>query len=467
MSSHDDLATAGEVLVPGQDGYNRAAATLFAVGAPALVVRPRDARGVAAALRYADRAGLPVSVRSGGHSPAGHSTNDGGMVIDLRQLREVRVLDPGARRVRVGAGATWGEVAAALEPDGLALTAGDTASVGVGGLTLAGGIGWMVRRYGLAADAVTAAEVVTADGQLVRADATEHPDLLWALRGGGGNFGVVVSLDFTAQPVAAVHYGAITYRLGTPYSSAACGAPGGLPGLIRGWRDLMLASDESLTTALALVPPMMGRPPVVMLRCCYASADETAAAAALEPFRQLAPVAADEVRLVPYAGVLDEARMPPGMRVRIRNAFFRRLDDERAAAAAGLFRDGAAVELRSLGGAFGRVPADATAFAHRDATVLLVAATMLPPGAAPEPAGNALAGWPAVAAQATGAYTGFLGAAIGSEAGAEVAAAYPAATYRRLAAVKRRYDPGNVLRRNHNIRPEDADALSAVPPVPA
>jgi FAD/FMN-containing dehydrogenase len=459
MSSHDALAMAGEVLAPGQDGYDEAAATVFAIGTPDLVVRPRDPSGVAAALRYAADRGLPVSVRSGGHSPAGHSTNDGGMVIDLRHLNEVRVLDRDTRLVRVGAAATWGEVAATLRPHGLALTSGDTASVGVGGLTLAGGIGWMVRRYGLAIDAVTAADVVTADGQLVRADATEHPDLLWALRGGGGNFGVVVSLDFTAQPVDAVHFGTIAYRLDTPLGIAACGAAGGLPGLIRAWRDLMRVSDENLTTALALVPPMMGRPSMVMLRCCYASADAAAATAALAPFRGLAPVAADKVRVVPYAGVLDEAHMPPGMRVQMRNAFFRRLDDERAAAVVGLFRDGAAVELRSLGGAFGRVPADATAFAHRDASVFLVAGTMLPPGAPNEAADKALATWPAVAAQASGAYTGFLGQA----ADAEVAAAYPAATYQRLAAVKRRYDPGNVFRRNHNIRPEGVDLLSTAP----
>jgi len=459
MSSHDALAMAGEVLAPGQDGYDEAAATVFAIGTPDLVVRPRDPAGVAAALRYAAHRGLPVSVRSGGHSPAGHGTNDGGMVIDLRHLRAVRVIDRDTRLVRVGAGATWGEVAAALRPDGLALTSGDTASVGVGGLTLAGGIGWMVRRYGLAIDAVTAADVVTADGRLVRADATEHPDLLWALRGGGGNFGVVVSLDFTAQPVDAVHYGAIVYRLDTPLGTAACGAAGGLPGLIRAWRDLMRASDERLTTALALVPPMMGRPSMVMLRCCYASADAAAATTALAPFRGLAPVAADEVRVVPYAGVLDETRMPPGLRVQMRNAFFRQLDNEQAAAIAGLFRDGAAVELRSLGGAFGRVPADATAFAHRDASVFLVAGTMLPPGAPDEAADKALATWPAVAAQASGAYTGFSGQATD----AEVAAAYPAATYQRLAAVKRRYDPDNVFRRNHNIRPEGADLLSTAP----
>jgi FAD/FMN-containing dehydrogenase len=448
MVAHTDILMAGEVLVPGQDGYDEAAATVFAAGKPDLVVRPRDASGVAAALRYAVGAGLPVSVRSGGHSPAGHGTSDGGMVIDLRHLRQVRVLDRDARQVRVGAGATWGAAAATLQRAGLALTAGDTASVGVGGLTLAGGIGWMARRYGLAIDAVTGADVVTADGQLVRASATEHPDLLWALRGGGGNFGVVVSLGFTAQPVARVHYGAITYRPDDLLGGARDGVADGLPRLIGGWRDLMGASDENLTTALTLVP-VMGQPTTVMLRCCYASADEAAAAAALAPFRQLAPVAADEIRVVPSAGVLEEGHLPPGVQVQLRNAFFRLLDDDQAAAIAGLFREGVAVELRSLGGAFGRVPADATAFAHRDATVLLVAGTMLPAGVAPEVADEALAAWPALAAQASGVYAGFLGPT--TDAG--IAAAYPAATYRRLAEVKRRYDPGNVFRRNHNIRP--------------
>ena len=229
FSSRADVLTAGEVLTPGQDGYDEAAATVFAAGTPDLVVRPRDASGVAIAMRYAASAGLPVSVRSGGHSPAGYSTSDGGVVIDLRHLREVRVLDPVARQVRVGAGAAWGAVAATLQRNGLALTSGDTASVGVGGLTLAGGIGWMVRRYGLAIDAVTGADMVSADGRLVRADATEHPDLLWALRGGGGNFGIVVSLDFTAQPVASVHYGPIIYRLDALTGGAEKNAADGQP----------------------------------------------------------------------------------------------------------------------------------------------------------------------------------------------------------------------------------------------
>ncbi|MGH3298895.1 MAG: FAD-binding oxidoreductase [Trebonia sp.] len=439
------FAAGSEVLVPGQDGYAESAATMFAAGTPDLVVRPRDASGVAAALRHAGSAGLPVSVRSGGHSLAGFGTDAGGMVIDLRYLSGVRILDHGTRRVRIGAGATWGAVAATLQQAGLALTAGDTASVGVGGLMLGGGIGWLTRKYGLAVDNLIRADLVTADGQLVRADAERHAGLFWGLRGGGGNFGVAVSFDCAAQPVSAVHFGAITYRLdGLPG-----GATAGLPLLIARWLELVRASDENLTTALALVPPMMGQPATVMLRACYASGDTAAAAGALAPFRRLAPVATDAIGVVPYASVLDEGVMPPGFRVEMRNAFFRSLGEEPIAGSIELFRAGAAVELRGLGGAFGRVPSDATAFAHRDAEVLLVAAAMLPPGAPPERAGVALAAWPAVAAHGAGAYIGFLGPATP----AEVAAAYPPATYERLAAVKRRYDPANVFRRNHNIRP--------------
>jgi FAD/FMN-containing dehydrogenase len=434
-------AADSEVLAPGQDGYEEAAATMFATGTPDLVVRPRDAPGVAAALRHAVSTGLPVSVRSGGHSPAGFGTDTSGMVIDLRRFNAVEIGDHGSRRVRIGAGATWGTVAATLGQAGLALTSGDTASVGVGGLMLSGGIGWMARKYGLAIDNLIRADLVTADGQLVRADAERHPGLFWALRGGGGNFGVVVSFDCAAQPVSEVHYGAIAYQVD--------GLPGGLPSLIARWRDLVRASDEDLMTALALVPPMMGRPATVMLRCCYASGNAATAEAALAPFRRLAPVAADTVAVVPYAGVLDEAVMPPGMRAEMRNTFLRSLGEEPIAGAVELFRAGAAVELRGLGGAVGRVPADETAFAHRDAEVMLVAAVMLPPGAPPDRAEKALADWPALADHGAGAYVGFLGTATP----AEVAAAYPPATYERLAVVKRRYDPGNVFRRNHNIRP--------------
>ena len=200
-------ALTGEVLRPGDDGYDEAARAFFMEGAPALVVRPRTPDEVAAAVAHAVHHDLAVSVRSGGHSPVGtqHQHRRHGHRPDAP--RPTEVLDAERRLVRVGGGATWGAVAAALDPHDWGLTSGDTSSVGVGGLTLGGGIGWMVRRHGLAIDNLVSARVVTADGRLVTASAEENPDLFWAIRGGGGNFGVVVDFDFIAQEVGSVHYG--------------------------------------------------------------------------------------------------------------------------------------------------------------------------------------------------------------------------------------------------------------------
>ncbi len=360
------------------------------------------------------------------------------MVIDLVRISQIEVADRASRQVRIGAGATWGAVAAVLQPHGLGLTAGDTRDVGVGGLTLGGGIGWLVRRYGLAIDSLIGADLVTADGQLLHADADHHGELFWALRGGGGNFGVVTSFDFIAQPVTSVHYGAIGYD------------PGNLPQLIGGWRDLMRASEENLTTTLALTPPMFGQPASATLLCCYAGPDGDAAARALEPFRQLGPVTSDDIRAMPYAEVLEDARRPGGMRIETRNTLVADLGNEFIGTIEALFGGRrTALALRSLGGAVARVPADATAFAHRDAEVMLVAGMFLPADATPEQVGEALAPWAPLAAHGSGAYVNFLGSA--SEA--DVAAVYPPATYQRLAAVKKAYDPQNVFRRNHNIRP--------------
>ena len=421
----------GEVLAPGTDGYADAAATMFATGTPDMVVRPYDVAGVAAAVRYATTTGLAVTVRSGGHSMAGLSTHTEGMVIDLRNLCDVELLDPASRRVRIGAGATWGAVATALAPYGLGLTAGDTREVGVGGLTLGGGIGWLVRRYGLAIDSLIAADLVTADGELIHADAERHDDLFWALRGGGGNFGVVTSFEFTAQPVTTVHFGTIGYESADPER------------LIAGWRELAQASDENLTTILNLLPSGPG----AMLQCCYSGPDGDAA---LRPFRALAPVSTDTVRAMPYADVLESCpALPPGVQMEMRNALVPALDDAMIGAIADLFADGALIALRGLGGAVARVAPDATAYAYRDAEAMVVAGAMLPPGTPPELATAPFARWAAVADQGGGAYVNFLGTATD----ADVARVYPPATYRRLAGVKRRYDPGNVFRRTHNVSP--------------
>ena len=433
-----------EVLRPGDEGYDEAARVFFATGRPALVVRPRNADEVGAAVRYAVREGLAVSVRSGGHSGLGHGTNDGGLVIDLGHLDAVEVLD--GRRVRVGGGATWGRVAAALDPHDLGLTSGDTKDVGVGGLTLGGGIGWLVRKHGLAIDSLVGARVVTVDGELLTASADENPDLFWALRGGGGNFGVVVDLDFLAQPVTTVHYGSVTYELD------------GVGELVRRWRDAMRAAPDELSSSLVLPPAMPGAPRQALVLLCHApepGSPVTRADAAIEPLLELGVVVQAGIREVRYADVLEDAQLlPPGLRLAFRNTLVPVLDDELADAVERLHGGPtpAAISLRSLGGAVGRVPAEATAFAHRDAEAMVVAGFVLPDALTPAEVDAALTPWRDVAELGTGTYVNFQGSATA----ADVAAAYPPATYARLAAVKRAHDPGNVFALNHNIEPRSA-----------
>jgi FAD/FMN-containing dehydrogenase len=441
------LIDGSEVLRPGDDGYDDAARVFFATGRPALVVRPRDADEVAAAVRHAVRHHLAVSVRSGGHSALGHGTNTGGMVLDLGNLDTVDVVDGDRRLVRVGGGAIWGRVAAALDSHGLGLTSGDTKDVGVGGLTLGGGIGWMVRKHGLAVDNLLGARVVTADGELVAASAGENPDLFWALRGGGGNFGVVVDFDFVAQPVTTVHFGTVAYQLDS------------VTDLVRRWRDAMRVAPEELSSTLALLPPMGDGPRQAMLLLCYAGDPGTPVARAdeaIEPLLELGQVVQASITEHRYADVLEDAQtLPPGLRLRLRNTLVRTLDDEVVAAIEQLHAGPtpAMVALRSLGGAVARVPADATAFAHRDAEAMVVGGFVLPEQLPTEAVQQALAPWDAVAALGSGTYVNFQGSATA----ADVAAAYPPATYARLAEVKRAYDPGNVFALNHNVEPASAE----------
>ena len=209
---------------PGDEAYSAAATVYVRTGSPALVVVPRTAEQVAAAIQQAVSAGLPLSIRSGGHSVQAWGTNDGGLVIDMSAFAGVEVLD--GDRVRVGAGARWGDVASALAAHGLSLTSGDTKSVGVGGLTTGGGIGWMVRNHGLTIDSLVAADIVTADGRALHLTETENADLFWAIRGGGGNFGVLTAFEFVPQRVTTVHAGMIMYA---PDDIPACCTAGWTP----------------------------------------------------------------------------------------------------------------------------------------------------------------------------------------------------------------------------------------------
>ena len=318
MNLHQ-TALAVETLRPGDEGYDASARGFFSTARPALVMRPRQVDEVVTALAHAARHGLTVAVRSGGHGPLDHRANDGSIMIDLIHLDDVEILDTERRLVRIGAGANWGQVAAALDQHGWILSAGDTNDVGVGGLTLGGGFGWLVRRCGLAIDSLVAARVVTADGRLVRTSEDEHPDLFWALRGGGGNFGVVIDFDFVAQPISAVHFGSATYQVGDTAD------------LLAKWRDAMRSAPDELSSSLALTPSIPGADPSAVVQFCYA--DESGCAQyeadeAIEPLLKLGTVVHATIAERRYADILENAKAPTGLRVVTRNTLVATLDDD-------------------------------------------------------------------------------------------------------------------------------------------
>jgi FAD/FMN-containing dehydrogenase len=299
----------GAIIEPGGAEYESARRTPLAVGNPGYVLRPGSVEDVQAGVRFAARFAastrLALSVRSGGHGFPGFGTNDGGVVIDLSRLAHVEIIDKERHLVRIGGGATWGQVATALAPAGLAISSGDTKSVGVGGLTLAGGIGWKVRKYGLPLDNVTAAEVVTASSEVVHASAAENPELFWAIRGGGGNFGIVTAFDFAAHPTTDVFYGTITF------AAAEAAA------VIQGWADYLRTAPDELTSTVEFANPFGGPGAPVEIYVAFDGDDPELAARAIDPIRRLGTVTGDDVALQPYADTLAEGTPPPpGLGVR-------------------------------------------------------------------------------------------------------------------------------------------------------
>jgi FAD/FMN-containing dehydrogenase len=428
-------------LRPGDAGYDEAATTYMRTGRPALVVRPHNAADVAAGIQHAIANGLVLSVKSGGHSVLGFATNDDGVVIDLSGIDVIDVVDDAIGHVRIGAGAVWGDVATTLAAHGLSLTSGDTKSVGVGGLTLGGGVGWMVRNHGLTIDSLVAADIVTAAGEPLRLSEDENPDLFWAIRGGGGNFGVVTHFEFMAQRDTAVHAGTITYSIDD------------VPTLLRGWRDAHRAAPEELNSTLVLMPAFGDEMPAMgMGLVCYAGADQAAADAAFAPLLALDGRTGAEITQKPYADVLEEAHPPPGVKAMATNTLVESLTDQVIAAIAEWYAAGTVGHLafiRALGGAVTRVPSNATAFAHRTAEAMLVGAAFRPTDATDEQLVEAIRPFDAVKALGIGSYSGFLGTATEDD----VAAIYPVQTRQRLREVKQKYDPANVFRQNFNIRP--------------
>lgn len=429
------------MLLPGDDAYLDAATVAKGPGSPVVVVRPTGAEDVAAAVGFARDHGPDLSARSGGHDSLGRSTNDGGVVIDLRPLDAIEV---DGDVVTIGGGATGGAVAEALTPHGLALSSGDTQSVGVGGLSLGGGVGWFVRLWGLAIDSLIGAEVVLADGRIVQASATEEPDLFWALRGGGGNFGVVTRFTFRAHPLpSGVVSGSIEV------------APERLGAVFRGWRDVLRAAPEELSTTYLGMPSFAeGMPATSQITFVWAGDDVDAATAAIAPLLALPGVTGHTIERMPYADVLvgeqpdAEQVEAPALRFIDENGFAARFDDDLIDELVSV-RDeiGGVLMVRLLGGAFGRVAPDATAWAYRDTEAWIFSVAFLPEEIADAQEPRLRAAWRRLDPWLAGFYGNF------SSLPDPVESMYPPATLARLRAIKRRYDPQNLFRRTHNIRP--------------
>jgi FAD/FMN-containing dehydrogenase len=435
----------GGVHLPGDPGYDAARLPWNAAldQRPAAVAQPRTVAQVQQVVRAAAAADLRVAPQSTGHNAGPLVAQGLDDVVVLRTSAMTGVtIDPVRRIARVEGGALWMHATEPAGDHGLAALHGSSPDVGIAGYSLGGGIGWYARRLGLATNSLTAVELVTADGEHLRADSHRNAELFWALRGGGGNFGVVVDFDFLAQPVGTVHFGTVAYRLDDPAA------------LVTRWRDVMRVAPDELSSTLALPPRIPGVPPSATVLLCYAGAPGstvTEADAAIEPLLELGTVTAATISERRYGEILEDAAPPPQLRLVARNTLVSNLDDAVIAAITRLHATSVptAVAVRSLGGAFGRVPSDATAFAHRDAEAMIVALLMLPDTAADPEIERALLPWRAVAARGTGTYINFQGSATA----ADLAAAYPPATYARLTAVKRAYDPGNRFALNHNIEP--------------
>jgi FAD/FMN-containing dehydrogenase len=443
----------GRVITPDDAGYDQARTVFyggFGERRPALIIRAADATDVARVVELARETGLELAIRSGGHSNAGHSVSDGGIVLDLGEMRALEI-DVAGRTAWAETGLTAGEYTTAAAVHGLATGFGDTGSVGIGGLTLGGGIGFLVRKHGLTVDDLLAAELVTADGRLLRADAQTHPDLFWAIRGGGGNFGVATRLQFRLHRIGTI-VGGILLLPATPAVIASFVAEA-------------QAAPEELSTIAHVMPappmpfvPAEQRGQLALIAMLAYAGDTEAGERAVAPFRALAPPIADLVRPMPYPQIYPPEQADFHPTAVARTLFVDTVDRQVANTIVDHLQASDApmrvAQLRVLGGATARVPVEATAFAHRRRRIMAnVAASYQAPADR-----IVRQAWVADFAAALrqgepGAYVGFLG----DEGQARVRDAYPGSTWDRLVAVKRRYDPTNLFRLNHNIPPAIQD----------
>jgi FAD/FMN-containing dehydrogenase len=442
----------GSVTAEGDPGYDEARRVYnFMIDRrPAAVVRCANTADVAAVVRQAAEAGLELAVRGGAHSVPGYGTADGALVADLSGLSTVTV-DPVARTATAGGGVTWGGFNEATAEHGLATTGGIISTTGVGGLTLGGGIGYLARGYGLSCDNLLSARVVTADGSVITASADEHPDLFWALRGGGGNFGVVTEFTFQLHPVAEIYGGPMFFELSDG------------PEVLGYFNEFIRTAPREYGgfPAFQIAPPLpfvpenrVGEPFVAVVSCWTGSPDD--GEKVMQGFRDVARPVAEHVGPMPYAalnGAFD-ALVPRGLQHYWKAAFIGNLTD--SAIAAHLEHGSrvpvvnSTVHLYPINGAVHDVASDATAFGHRDATYAAVIAGMWPDPADNETHTRWVRDYHAAIAPHSheGGYVNFASA----DDQPAVAANY-GANFNRLREVKRQYDPGNLFHLNQNIEP--------------
>jgi FAD/FMN-containing dehydrogenase len=447
----------GRLIGPDHPDYDSARAVWNGVidRRPRLIARCVGAGDVGSAVRFAREHDLEISIRGGGHNVAGTAVCDGGMVIDLSMMRGVRV-DPAARRAWVQGGALWGDVDRETQAYGLATTGGIVSHTGVAGLTLGGGLGWLMRKHGLTVDNLLAADVVTADGERLRASEEEHPDLFWALRGGGGNFGVVTAFDFRVHPVGPV-------VLAGPILWDASDAGE----VLRFYRDFIREAPDALGTVVRFgtAPPLPAIPadlhwrPVVMIGTCYAGPIESGART-LAPLRGFGIPLLDLVGPTPYAGFQRaiDATAVHGWHYYWKSTHLPELGDDLLSVLTEFAFSGSSprsyVALFHLQGAVRRAAGGATPFGNRQASHAITLDAVWRPG---EDFGERDTVWArkffaALGQFRTGVYVNFLG---GDEGPGRVREAYGAPAYDRLVDVKTTYDPDNVFHHNQNIQPRE------------
>jgi FAD/FMN-containing dehydrogenase len=441
-------ALRGRVIGPDDPEYDEAR-SVMAGGIdrrPAAIARVATAADVQYVVRVAGETGMDLAVRSGGHSGVGHGTTDGGIVIDLRDMKAIEI-DPDRRTAWAETGLTAREVTEAAAAHGLAIGFGDTGSVGIGGITVGGGVGYFVRKHGLTIDNLLGAEVVTADGELLRVDADSHPDLFWAIRGGGGNFGVATRFLYRLHELPAFVGGMLVL----PATAET----------VAGFIAAAEAAPEELSTIANVMncPPLPFVPEehygkLVNLAFMAYSGDPEAGERAMAPFRALATPLADMVKPMPYPEIYppDDDSYHPTV---VGHTMFLDTIDHGLAATMVQHLEASdaslrAVQLRVLGGAMARIPFDATAFAHRDSGIMAIVVAFYE-GDDDKALRQAWVDRLAAALHQgdDGAYVNFLG----DEGEERIRAAYPGSTWDRLASIKARYDPANLFRLNQNIPP--------------